>query len=211
MKKTIQILCLLILSLSAYSQTETGDGKPKTYIDVAGIYEGDTIAWFQLRPVHVFGQIKFKNNKERQAYSKLVRDVKKAYPYARKISGSIIETYEYMETFQTEKEKQKYLEDVQKFMMEEYKPQMKKMTKAQGKILIKLIDRECNTSSYNIVKALVGSFKAGVFNAFASLFGNSLKEKYDPEGKDAAIEAIVIQIEQGTVDYYYSVNYHGFK
>ena len=210
MRKLIFVLCLLLL-FPVIARSQDQQEKPKTYIDVAGIYEGDTIAWFQLRPVHIFGRIKFKNNKERQAYSKLVRDVKKAYPYARMISGSIIETYEYMETFQTEKEKQKYLEDVQKFMMEEYKPQMKKMTKAQGKILVKLVDRECNTSSYNIVKALVGSFKAGVFNAFASLFGNSLKEKYDPDGKDAAIEAIVLQIEQGTVDYYYSVNYHGFK
>ncbi len=117
-----------------------------------------------------------------------------------------------METLPTEKEKQKYLEDVQKFMMDEYKPpQMKKMTKNQGKILVKLVDRECNTSSYNIVKAIVGSFKAGVYQTFAGLFGNSLKTKYDPEGKDAEIEAIVIQIEQGTVDYYYSINYHGYK
>jgi len=187
------------------------DEKPKTYLDMAGIYEGDTIAWFQLHPVHIFGQKKFKNNKERQEYTKLVRDVKKAYPYARKITEAIIETYEYMETLPTDKEKQKYLDDVQKFMMSEYKPQMKKMTKNQGKILIKLVDRECNTSSYNIVKAIVGSFKAGVFNTFASIFGNSLKEKYDPQGKDAEIEAIVLQIEQGTVDYYYSINYHGYK
>jgi len=187
------------------------DEKPKTYIDIAGIYEGDTVAWFQLRPVYIFAPLKFKNNKERQEYTKLVRDVKKAYPYARKITEAIIETYEYMETLPTEKEKQKYIEDVQKFMMDEYKPQMKKMTKNQGKILVKLVDRECNTSSYNIVKAIVGSFKAGVYQTFAGLFGNSLKQKYDPEGKDAEIEAIVIQIEQGTVDYYYSINYHGFR
>ncbi len=187
------------------------DEKPKTYIDIAAIYEGDTIAVMQLRPVHVFAPLKFKNNKERQAYSKLVRDVKVAYPYAKKVASSIIETYEYMETIPTEKAKQKYLEDVQKFMMSEYKPKMKKMTRTQGKILIKLIDRECNTPSYNIVKALVGSFKAGVYNTFASLFGNSLKSEYEPYGKDASIEAIVVQIEQGTIDSNYARNYHGFK
>lgn len=208
MKRIVLVISFFVLlSLSANAQIE----KPKTYIDMAGIYEGDTIAWFQLKPVHIFAPKKFKNNKERQEYTKLVRDVKKAYPYARKIYEAIIETYEYMETLPTDKEKQKYLEDVQKFMMDEYKPQMKKMTKNQGKILVKLVDRECNTSSYNIVKALLGSFKAGFYNAFASLFGNSLKQEYDPDGKDAAIEAIVLQIEQGTVDYYYSVNYHGYK
>lgn len=208
MKRVLSVLCLLLLlSISVRSQEE----KPKTYIDIAAIYEGDTIAVVNLKPVYIFAQIKFKNNKERQEYSKLVRDVKIAYPYAKTIAYSIIETYEYMETLPTEKAKQKYLEDVQKYMMDEYKPKMKKMTKNQGKILVKLIDRECNTPSYNIVKALVGSFKAGVYNAFAGLFGNSLKTKYDPNDKDASIEAIVIQIEQGTIDYNYVRNYHGFR
>lgn len=171
---------------------------------------GDTIAMFNLHPVYIFAPMKFKNEKQRQAYTKLVRDVKITYPYARKISEAIIETYEYMQTFQTDKERQKYLEDVQKFMMAEYKPKLKKMTKAQGKILIKLVDRECNTSSYTIVKALLGSFRAGVYNTFAGLFGNSLKTEYDPDGKDADIENIVLQIKQGTVDYYYARNYHGW-
>ncbi|NDV78786.1 DUF4294 domain-containing protein [Dysgonomonas sp. 511] len=211
MKRFLLLFCLvLLLPVAVVSQEQTGEA-PKTYIDVAMIYEGDTVAIFALRPVHIFAPRKFRNNKERQAYSRLVRDVKKTYPYARFIAESIIETYEYMETLSTEKEKQKYLEDVQKFMMDEYKPKMKKMTKNQGKILVKLVDRECNTVSYNIVKALVGSFKATLYNAFAGLFGNSLKTRYEPDGKDADIEAIVLQIEQGTVDYYYSVNYHSFK
>lgn len=195
-------------NLAAMAQTTD---KPKTYIDIAAIYEGDTIAVVQLKPVYIFAPIKFRNNKERQEYTKLIRDVKIAYPYACLISASIIETYETMQTLPDEKAKQKYLEDVQKYMMAEYKPKMKKMTKNQGKILVKLIDRECNTSSYNIVKALVGSFKAGVYNTFAGLFGNSLKTEYDPNGKDAAIEAIVIQIQQGTIDTNYARNYHGFR
>lgn len=206
MKKTVSILLLFLMaSVMLWSQD-----KPKTYIDMAVIHEGDTVALFNLHTVYVFAPKKFKNEKQRQEYTKLVRDVKKTYPYAKMIAAAIIETYEYMETLPTEKEKQKYLEDVQKFMMAEYKPKMKKLTKNQGKILIKLVDRQCNTSSYNIVKALMGSFKAGVYNAFAGLFGNSLKAQYDPEGKDAAIEDIVIQIEQGSVDYYYARNYHGW-
>ena len=159
----------------------------------------DTIVSFILPEVVCFTPLKFKNEKERMAYTKLVRDVKIALPYAKKISASIIETYEIMQTFHTEKEKQKFLEDVQKYMMDEYKPKMKKMTRNQGKILVKLIDRQTNTSSYNIVKSLIGSFKAGFYNTFAKLFGNDLKAKYDPEGKDAMIERIVIEIEQGNV------------
>lgn len=209
MKKTAIIsVLLLLISVSATSQIRE---KPKTYLDMAVITEsGDTIAMYNLHPAYVFARIKFKNEKQRQAYSKLVRDVRVAYPYARKIAEGIIETYEYMQSFSTDKERQKYLEDVQKFMMSEYKPKLKKMTRAQGKILIKLIDRECNISSYAIVKALLGGFRAGVYNAFAGIFGNSLKAEYDPNGKDADIENIVLQIKQGSIDYYYARNYHGW-
>jgi hypothetical protein len=125
-----------------------------------------------------------------------VRDVKKALPYAKEVAAAIIESYEMMRTFETDDERQEFLEDVQKFIMDKYKPKMKKMTRAQGKILVKLIDRETDSSSYDIVKSLVGSFKAGLFNTFASVFGNNLKTRYDPAGEDRMIERIVTQIEQ---------------
>lgn len=210
MKYSLSILSfLLFFSLSVIAQDGTPvQEKKKTYLQMYILYEGDTVPVLDMRPVYVFAPMKFKNNKERQEYTKLVRDVKKAYPYARMVASSIIETYEYMETLPDEKTRQKHLEEVQKYMMDTYKPQMKKMTRNQGKILIKLIDRECNTSSYNIVKSLIGSFKAGVYNVFAGMFGNSLKAEYDPNGKDANIETIVLQIESGMVDYYYSRNYH---
>lgn len=207
MKRLLFILSMFLMVSAVAKSQQYYDMPQEKWL----MYEGDSAAVIPLRPVHVFATLKFKNNKERQEYSKLVRDVRVAYPYAKMIAYSIIETYEYMETLPTEKAKQKYLEDVQKYMMAEYKPKMKRMTKNQGKILIKLVDRQCNTSSYNIVKALVGSLKATFYNAFASLFGNSLKAEYDPNGKDAAIEAIVLQIEDGTIDSYYFRNYHSFK
>lgn len=201
---TLTLLGLLFMVLPSMAQDE----KPvKTIKWVYIVTGGDTIPVFSLNPVHVFSPHKFKNNKERMEYTKLVRDVKKTYPYAKMIAASIIETYEYMETLPNKKEKQKHLEEVQEYIMERYKPEMKKMTRNQGKILIKLIDRQCRTSSYNIVKALLGDFKAGFYNVFAGLFGNSLKTRYDPEGKDRDIENIVIQIEEGSVDYYYSTSY----
>lgn len=210
MKYILSILIFWSLfSLNSFGQiTDPGQEKKRTYMQMYILYEGDTIPVIDMRPVYVFAPMKFKSNKERQEYTKLVRDVKKAYPYARLIAASVIETYEYMQTLPDEKTRQKHLEEVQKYMMSTYKPQMKKMTRNQGKILIKLIDRECNTSSYNIVKSLVGSFKAGVYNVFAGVFGNSLKAQYEPEGQDAAIESIVLQIESGMVEYYYARNYH---
>lgn len=163
------------------------------------IVRGDTIIKGYLPYIYVFPPLKFKNEKERTEYTKLVRDVKKTLPYAKQVSRSIIETYEFMETLPDEKAKQKHLEEAQKFIMKEYKPKMKKLTKNQGKILVKLIDRETNSSAYDIVKALVGSFKATFYNTFAGLFGNSLKTQYDPDNKDKMIERIALQIEQGSL------------
>lgn len=207
MKRFVITICMFLTFFAFAKSQEYYDMPQERWL----MYEGDSAPVVPLRPVHVFAPLKFKSNKERQEYSKLVRDVRITYPYAKMIAYSIIETYEYMETLPTEKAKQKYLEDVQKFMMAEYKPKMKRMTKSQGKILIKLVDRECNTSSYNIVKALVGGLKATFYNTFASLFGNSLKAEYEPNGKDASIEAIVLQIQDGTIDSYYVRNYHSFR
>ncbi len=209
MGKFISIFCIIFtFSLSVLAQEKTDSvAHPLTHRQVYIIVDNDTIPMFSLRPVHIFSPRKFKDKKERMEYTKLVRDVRKTYPYARMISSSIIETYEYMQSLPNDKARQKHLEEVQKYMMEEYKPQVKKMTRNQGKILIKLIDRECNTSSYNIVKSLIGSFQANVYNTVAGIFGNSLKAKYDPEGKDADIERIVIQLQEGTLDYYYSTTY----
>lgn len=171
---------------------------PKIYFTIEKVGD-ETMYNFILPEVVVFPPLKFKNEKERLEYTKLVRDVKKTLPYAKKVAESIIETYEMMQTFETEKERQKFLEDVQKYMMDTYKPQMKKMTRKQGQILVKLIDRQCDVSSYDIVKSLLGGFKAGFYNTFASIFGNNLKTRYDPDGKDKMIERIVIEIEQGNI------------
>jgi len=157
----------------------------------------DTLMNIVLPEFVVFSPLVFKNEKERLEYTKLVRDVRIALPYAKEVAASIIESYEMMMTFETESERQEFLEDVEKFIMDKYKPKMKKLTRNQGKILVKLVDRETNTSSYDIVKSLIGSLKAGFYNTFAKIFGNNLKTRYDPEDKDKFIERIVIQLEQG--------------
>ena len=74
---------------------------------------------------------------------------------------------------------------------------MKKLTFAQGKLLIKLVDRQTNSTGYELVKAFMGPFKAGFYQAFAALFGASLKKQYDPTGEDALTEQIIRQVENG--------------
>jgi hypothetical protein len=196
----LYVILLVTVTFSVQAMDVEPEYVPEIKIKYTYTVEnGDTIFFGYIPNVTIFPPLVFKDQKEKLEYYKLIRDIKKTLPYAKAVSVSVIETYEYMQTLPDEKVRQKHLEDVEKFMMDTYKPKLKKMSRNQGKILIKLIDRECNTPSYNIVKSLVGSFKAGVFNVFAGLFGNSLKTEYDPNGKDKLMERIVIQIEEGVL------------
>lgn len=162
---------------------------------------GDTLCMIVLNSITIYPQEKFKNKKEEQFYWRTVRDVKKTLPYAKLICATLLETYEYLETFSTEKEKQEYLKKFEKAIFSQYKPIMKTFTRSQGKMLLKLINRETNQSSYNIVKAFLGSFRAGFWQTFGRFFGVNMKSGYNPskDKKDAMIERICVRIEQGTL------------
>lgn len=162
---------------------------------------GDIIPLFELPNIYIFPDMRFKNNRQREKYTRLVRNVKRTLPIAKTINGIIIETYEYLQTIPTKKERDNHLEDVEKGLMKQYKPEMKKLTYSQGKLLIKLVDRECDSRAYDLIKAFMGSFKAGVYNAFASIFGASLKKTFDPDedNDDKTVERICILVENGQI------------
>lgn len=161
------------------------------------LYDGEMIPDIQLRTVYIFAPLKFKSNKEWMEYYRLIRNVKRVYPIAREINRAVIETYEYIETLPDEKARQKHLKRVEKGLKDQYTPQMKKLSFTQGKLLIKMIDRQSNSTGYELVKAFMGPFKAGFYQTFAALFGASLKKEYDPEGEDKLTERIVILVENG--------------
>lgn len=161
------------------------------------VYQGDTIPAIQLKPFYVFQPVEFKNNRQRRAYDKLVRNVKKVYPISLEIRQAVIETYEYLQTLPDEKARQKHIKRVEKGLKEQYTARMKKLTYSQGKLLIKLVDRASHQTSYELVKAFMGPLKAGFYQAFAALFGASLKKEYDPEGEDREVEQIILMIESG--------------
>ena len=181
--------------MNAQEQTTTING----YLVPACIYEGDTIASLRMHTLYCFKPLNFKNNKQRQQYTRLVRNVKKTLPIAKEVNRAIIETYEFLQTLPDEKARQKHLNAVEKSVKEQYTPRMKKLTFAQGKLLIKLINRETDSSSFELVKAFLGPFKAGFYQAFAAIFGASLKKEYHPEGEDAMVEQIVLLVESGQI------------
>lgn len=163
------------------------------------VLDGDTLTQYFLRPVTIWPKLKFKNDKERAAYDRLVRNIKITLPYAKMIRETLIETYEYVETFPTQKERENYLKQMEKNLFKQYKPVLKRFSKRQAKILIKLIQRETDQSSYQIVKAFLGSFRAAFWQGFGKLFGVSLRGKYQPQKdkNDALMERIATQVEEG--------------
>lgn len=162
------------------------------------VIEGDTVKVIQMRPFYVYNELpKFKNKKQEKFYRKTVRDVKKTLPYAKLIYEILVETYQYMETLPDDEARQKHIEKMEDELFKQYKPILKKFTYSQGKMLIKLVNRECNQSSYEIIRAFLGSFRAGFWQTFGKLFGVTLKAEWDPEGKDKDIERICVLVEQG--------------
>ena len=162
------------------------------------IEKGDTIWTYTWEPgVWFFEPIKFKNEKQRRDFNKLVYNVKKVLPIAQRVNSIIGETYEILETLPDKKSKQQHIANVERDIKQQYTPEMKKLTYSQGKLLIKLVDRECNQNSYEIVKAFFGPTKATFYQIFAWTFRASLKKEYKPEDDDKLIERVVLLVETG--------------
>lgn len=202
-KLVILMLIFMLLPISAVAQQEVSalnkvyKGKYH-FVDEA---TGDTLCMIVFNPITIYPQERFKNAKEEKFYWKTVRDVRRTLPYAKLICATLIETYEYIETFPTQKEREAYLKEMESAIFNQYKPIMKGFTRSQGKMLVKLIDRETNQTSYNIVKAFLGSFRAGFWLTFGKLFGVNMRSDYKPDKnkEDAIIERICVRIEQGTL------------
>lgn len=167
-------------------------------VKVGKVLEGhDSIQYVELNKIYVYPKPVFKNERQRRQYNRLVANVKKVLPIAKEVNTIIIETYEYLQTLPNKKARDEHMKYVEQSIRKEYTPRMKKLTYQQGKLLIKLVYRECNSSSYSLIQAFMGPIRAGFWQAFAWLYGASLTKKYDPEGVDRLTERIVLQVEAG--------------
>ena len=169
-------------------------------VKVGKVLQGkDSIQYVEVNNVYVYPEPVFKDAKQRMAYNRLVYNVKKVLPIAKEVRKIIIETGEYLETLPNKRAKDAHMKLVEKGIKEEYTPRMKKLTYAQGKLCIKLVYRECNSSSYQLIQAFLGPVRAGFYQAFAWAFGASLTKKYDPNGVDRLTERVVRQVESGQI------------
>ena len=157
------LLGALTLQVEAQDEFVPIDGEPRIKVVFykkvqKEFYQGDSITVIIMPELPVYPPLKFKNKREAMRYNKLVYNVKKTLPIAKMVNQTISETYEYLEKLPTKKEKDAHIRAVEKGIKKQYTPQMKKLTYSQGKLLIKLVDRECNQSSFEIVKAFFGPF-----------------------------------------------------
>lgn len=162
---------------------------------------GDSCRLTFLRDIYVYPPLKFKNKKQEEFYWRTVRDVRRTLPYAKLAFAALCETYEYIQTIPDKKKREAHLKRLESDIFEQYKPVVFSMTRTQGKVMLKLINRETDQSSFNIIKAFLGSFRAGFWQTFGRFFGLNMKVEFDPKHnkEDAMIERIANLIEQGAL------------
>ena len=187
------IIVLLSLSLptlaTSYIQTAQG------YILPGIVVGNDTIPIVILNEHIVYP--KYVKKRDQQKYNKLVRDIKKVYPFA-KVVGKEVERVNPLLEKLPQKERKKYMREYEKALFKQYEPDLKKLTLTQGKLLIKLIDRECEQSSFDLIREYRGGLTAFFWQGFARILGANLKEDFnDAKSEDAMINRIIILIENG--------------
>ncbi len=171
---------------------------PEEYTILEKIIEnGDTIYLVYLREVYVFPKLKFKNKKEEKFYWKTVRDVKKVLPYARIASDEITKLNKELFALPNDKARKKHIKKVQKRLFDSYEKELRSLTINQGKMLMKLIDREQGINTYDIIKSYKGQFTAVFWNTIAHLFGSELDSDYGDSDKDKIVERVIILVENG--------------
>lgn len=213
MKRLWFLWCLMLSSVTQICAQETFDfpadslleaGRDSSLINLQYyrskdpvLVDGEWIYDYYMPELPVYKPWVFKSVKQRRQFDRMVYNVKKVLPLAKRVNLMLTETYETLETLPDKKAKDAHIKQVEKDIKAQYTPIMKKLTFSQGKLLIKLVDRECNQQAYDIVQAFLGPARATFYQIFAWTFKASLKKKYDPQGEDAQIERIVRQIETG--------------
>jgi len=180
MKKAILIAILLLAAArpsSAQALTEYGQARNV-------VIDGDTVVLIQLSPSFVF-----RKAVDTRRFARLIYNLKRVYPIAKEANATLHAMEAHMETLATKREKQIFVKEMERAL--------KKMTLSQGKLLIKLIDRETDQTSYELVKELRGGFRAFFWQSIARLFGANLKDTYDKEGEDMMVEELIRLYEAG--------------
>ncbi len=191
-------IILLFTSKALISQETSNYGNPKVLYKVwAEIVNGDTLPSIRLPEIWVYAEYKYKNKRHYEEWTRTKYNVKKVYPYAILAAAKLKEYNLILSKLPDEKTKKEYLKKVETQLKTEFEEPLKNLSITQGKILLKLIDRETGNTSYELVKNLRGGFQAFMWQGVARLFGSNMKSEYDPTGEDIMIERAIKLIEAG--------------
>ncbi len=191
MHKLILIL-LLFFSLESLGQSRFGPND--TLVVPYIVYGGDTMTYAQLDMVMVWGKMSTAQRKANREWTRLRNAVYVTYPYAKKASYIINDVNSNLKHVIDEKKRKQYLSSREKVLKKEFTEPLTNLSVYQGKILMKLINRETSNTCYELVKEYKGGFSAKFWQTIAWVFGGSLKQNYDPKGEDAEIEQIVLEV-----------------
>jgi len=188
-------------SATAQQQAVPADtlNKKNRHVLKAEEIDGQTIASIEVQEVVVFPKIEFKNRRKYRRYQKLIRDLKKVYPYAQKAKYKLNQMERELREIESQKARKQYVKKKEKEIKEEFTDDIKHLTITQGRLLLKLIDRETGNTSYALLDELKGSFSAVFWQTVARIFGHNLKAEYEPQGRDYLIERIVVLIEHNQI------------
>lgn len=193
------LLVLLFISSFGLAQTSTTQGleipvKPVLVRTV--YYDGDTIPYVVLPAIVCATDRVFKNKKQKASWDRLKYNVKKVYPYAI-LAAAKLKEYDRILSQMPQSERDHYTKMAEKQLKAEFGEELKNLSMTQGRILIKLIDRETGNTTYNVVKTMRGNFSAFMWQGVALMFSSSLKDEYDANGEDKNIELAIKVIEAG--------------
>ena len=201
MKRRILILLLGFLGATVSGQKEDTVAsdtvlKPLHILKTA-TWDGQTYPLVELPEITVTDRMPRGVRFDYRRHARLVYNVRRVYPYALIVRDEFGRINRLLETLPDEKAKRNFLQDSEKDILSRYEGDMRKLTFTQGKILIKLIDRETQNTSYDLIREYRGKFSAVFWQGIARIFGSNLKSTYDAEGEDYLIEQIIKEIEAG--------------
>ncbi|HPB02845.1 MAG: DUF4294 domain-containing protein [Bacteroidales bacterium] len=201
MKKLLILVIFIVAAgmLALAQPSNTGGGIEDGIVTKAVIIEGDTVPLFWIPTVRIYGPIVFKSKVQVIEFTKMVRHIKRVYPYAKLIGSKVNEYNKYLNGIENDRERERELDRIEKEMRAQLESQLVKLTFTQGKILMKLIYRETNNTTYHLIRDFRGGITATFWQTFGKIFGYNLKVTYDPAGVDHDIETIVVMIENGTI------------
>ena len=195
----ITVFFIFLGAVSSLAQTSVSarkEGTPAAY----KVEQGDTVYYMWLRELVIRAPRKFKNAAEERQFWRLVYNVKKVYPYAKMAGRKLHQLNEQYLAIDSEKDRKAYSQKVEEELKAEFEGELRKLSVTQGRILMRLVDRETGNTTYEIVKDFRGSVSAVFWQAIAKVFGSNLKTQFDPSsGEDKMIEQIIYQIEEGSL------------